>query len=169
MRPKKGWTGSFLRVTPESNSNAFTHTFKADRVLEPACQWPLRCPYPAHLHLGGLGGEGCDVSCAAYYLHMGVVKAPLCNCHQPHMVLRDVLEWKYTGNTRHPIENPLMTMMLLVQAFSNPGEIVLDPFVGSGTTAVATKQLGRRYIGIDIEPVYAQQAQERVRCEGRAA
>jgi DNA modification methylase len=60
-------------------------------------------------------------------------------------------------------------MMLLVDAFSQPGAIVLDPFVGSGTTAVAAKKLGRRYIGIDIEPVYAQQAQERVRRERRAA
>ena len=88
---------------------------------------------------------------------------------KPHMMVRDVLAWQYTGNTRHPTEKPLMTIMLLVQAFSHPGEIVLDPFVGSGTTAVAAKKLGRRYIGIDIEPVYAAQAQERVRREGRAA
>ena len=67
-----------------------------------------------------------------------------------------MLEWQYTGNERHPTEKPLMSMMLLVQAFSHPGAIVLDPFVGSGTTAVAAKQLGRRYVGIDIEPVYAQ-------------
>jgi DNA modification methylase len=60
-------------------------------------------------------------------------------------------------------------MMQLVQAFSNSGEIILDPFVGSGTTAVAAKKLGRCYIGIEIEPVYAQQAQERVRRERRAA
>ena len=60
-------------------------------------------------------------------------------------------------------------MMALVEAFSKPGDIVLDPFVGSGTTAAAAKKLGRRYIAIDIEPVYAQQAQERVRGEGRAA
>jgi adenine-specific DNA-methyltransferase len=74
---------------------------------------------------------------------------------KPHMLLRDVLDWKYSGNTRHPTEKPLMTMMLLVEAFSNPGDLVLDPFVGSGTTAVAAKRLGRRYIGIDLEPVYA--------------
>ncbi len=88
---------------------------------------------------------------------------------KPHVLLQDVLEWRYTGNERHPTEKPLVAMMLLVEAFSAPGEIVLDPFVGSGTTAVAAKQCGRRYIGIDIEPVYAQQAQERVRREGRAA
>jgi adenine-specific DNA-methyltransferase len=91
------------------------------------------------------------------------------NPAKPHTMLRDVLEWQYTGNERHPTEKPLMTMMLLVQAFSSPGDIVLDPFVGSGTTAVAAKKLGRRYIGMDIEPVYAQQAQERVRRERRAA
>jgi adenine-specific DNA-methyltransferase len=91
------------------------------------------------------------------------------NPAKPHMMLRDVLEWRYTGNERHPTEKPLTAMMLLVDAFSKPGDLVLDPFVGSGTTAVAAKTLGRRYIGIDIEPVYAQQAQERVRYERRAA
>jgi adenine-specific DNA-methyltransferase len=99
---------------------------------------------------------------AAYLLAKG-------NPAKPHMLLYDVLDWKYSGNERHPTEKPLLTMMLLVEAFSQPGAVVLDPFVGSGTTAVAAKKLGRRYIGIDIEPVYAQQAQERVRQERRAA
>jgi adenine-specific DNA-methyltransferase len=99
---------------------------------------------------------------AAYLLAKG-------NPAKPHMLLRDVLDWRYTGNERHPTEKPLTAMMLLVDAFSKPGDLVLDPFVGSGTTAVAAKKLGRRYIGIDIEPVYAQQAQERVRHERRAA
>ena len=85
------------------------------------------------------------------------------------MMLRDVLGWEYTGNERHPTEKPLTAIMRLVEAFSKPGDLVLDPFVGSGTTAVAAKRLGRRYIGIDIEPVYAQQAQERVRHERRVA
>jgi modification methylase len=42
------------------------------------------------------------------------------------------------------------------------GETVLDPFVGSGTTCVITKQLGRRFVGIDIDSDYAQLAQQRV-------
>ena len=99
---------------------------------------------------------------AAYLLAKG-------NPEKPHVLLRDVLEWRYSGNERHPTEKPLTAMMPLIEAFSQPGDIVLDPFVGSGTTAVAAKRLGRAYIGIDIEPVYAQQAQERVRGEGRAA
>ena len=88
---------------------------------------------------------------------------------KPHTMLKDVLAWHYTGNARHPTEKPITAMMRLVDAFSYPGDIVLDPFVGSGTTAVAAKRLRRRYIGIDIEPVYAVTAQERVRCERRAA
>jgi adenine-specific DNA-methyltransferase len=103
------------------------------------------------------------------YTHESAYLLAKGNPEKPPMMLRDVLEWRYTGNTRHPTEKPLLTMMLLVEAFSNPGDIVLDPFEGSGTTAVAAKKLGRRYIGIDIEPVYAVTAQQRVRSERRAA
>jgi adenine-specific DNA-methyltransferase len=103
------------------------------------------------------------------YAHESAYLLAKGNPEKPHMMLRDVLEWRYTGNTRHPTEKPLTAMIRLVDAFSTPGDIVLDPFVGSGTTAVAAKQLGRRYIGIDIEPLYAVSAQDRVRREGRAA
>jgi modification methylase len=44
-----------------------------------------------------------------------------------------------------------------------PGEIVLDPFVGTGTTCAVAKSMGRRYVGIDINPAYVKIAQERVR------
>ena len=71
-------------------------------------------------------------------------------------------EWRYTGNTLHPTQKPVMALRPPIQAFTKPGEIVLDPFVGSGTTAVAAQSLGRRYIGIDIEPEYAVCAQNRV-------
>ena len=80
----------------------------------------------------------------------------------PQSVIRDVLEWRYTGNTLHPTQKPVMALRPPIQAFTRPGEIVLDPFVGSGTTAVAAKTLGRRYIGIDIDPKYAVCAQLRV-------
>jgi modification methylase len=44
-----------------------------------------------------------------------------------------------------------------------PGEIVLDPFVGTGTTCAVAKTMGRRYVGIDINPAYIKLAQERIR------
>jgi site-specific DNA-methyltransferase (adenine-specific) len=59
-----------------------------------------------------------------------------------------------------------MAILPLVMAYSEKGDIVLDPFAGSGTTAVAAKTLGRRYIGIELDPTYAQKADERVKREG---
>lgn len=43
------------------------------------------------------------------------------------------------------------------------GEVVLDPFFGSGTTGAVAKRLGRQYIGIDLNPVYCQAAEKRIR------
>lgn len=54
----------------------------------------------------------------------------------------------------HPCPKPTRAMIGLVAAASLPGEIVLDPFMGSGTTGVACAQLGRKFIGIEIEPKY---------------
>jgi DNA modification methylase len=50
-------------------------------------------------------------------------------------------------------------------AYSEKGDIVLDPFAGSGTTAVASQELGRQYIGIELDPMYAAKAEARVRGE----
>jgi site-specific DNA-methyltransferase (adenine-specific) len=96
----------------------------------------------------------------AYLLAKGVPDTP-------PILLRDVLEWQYTGNTLHPTQKPVIAMLPVIMAFSRVRDIVLDPFVGSGTTAVAAKALGRRYIGIEIDPIIAQQAEERVRQEGK--
>jgi adenine-specific DNA-methyltransferase len=101
------------------------------------------------------------------YAHESAYLLAKGNPPQPNRVIRDVLEWRYTGNTLHPTQKPVMALRPPIAAFSKPGEIVLDPFVGSGTTAVAAKELGRRYIGIDIDPVYAVCAQDRVQRKRR--
>lgn len=66
------------------------------------------------------------------------------------------------GKSAHPCPKPLAWMLWLVQKATRPGELVLDPFVGSGTTAVACKQTGRRCIGIEIVPEYAEMARLRL-------
>ena len=62
----------------------------------------------------------------------------------------------------HGCQMPEALLMRIIAASSNPGEVVLDPFVGSGTTAAAAKRLGRRYIGIDLSPEYVQRTQDRL-------
>ena len=64
--------------------------------------------------------------------------------------------------TRHPNEKPLPLMNKLILLGSEPGDIILDPFCGSGTTCVAAKQLGRRWIGIAISEDYCHIARARV-------
>jgi DNA modification methylase len=60
-----------------------------------------------------------------------------------------------------------MAMVPPILAFSRTGDLVLDPFVGSGTTAVASRLLGRRFVGIDLDGKYARLAEERLRSEGK--
>lgn len=64
--------------------------------------------------------------------------------------------------TTHPTQKPLALIRHLLTIHSNPGQIVLDPFIGSGTTAVACKQLGRKFIGIEKEEQYCKIALQRL-------
>ena len=52
--------------------------------------------------------------------------------------------------------------MWLVKRAAQLSQVILDPFCGSGTTCVAAKKLGRRYIGIEIDPTYAENARRRI-------
>ena len=65
----------------------------------------------------------------------------------------------------HPCQLPIHLLERIVLMSSDPGDIILDPFVGTGTTAVAAKRLGRRFIGIDVDTTYAQIATEKVERE----
>lgn len=62
----------------------------------------------------------------------------------------------------HPTTKPLGLMVKLIEFYSNPNDLILDPFCGSGTTCVAAKLLGRNYIGIDISSDYCQIARQRL-------
>lgn len=63
----------------------------------------------------------------------------------------------------HKTEKPVSLMLELVQDFTRRGQLVLDPFMGSGTTGIACVRLGRRFIGIEKDPKYFAIAVERVR------
>jgi site-specific DNA-methyltransferase (adenine-specific) len=74
----------------------------------------------------------------------------------------DVLTWHYTGNRLHPTQKPVSSLTPLVEAFTRPGDVILDPFAGSGTTGVAARQCRRRFLLIEKDPVYFRAAQERL-------
>lgn len=62
----------------------------------------------------------------------------------------------------HPTEKPVPLMAEYIRNSSQPGQIVLDPFMGSGTTGVAALQLGRRFVGIEIDPGFFAMACDRI-------
>ena len=64
---------------------------------------------------------------------------------------------------KHPTQKPEAPIERIIRASSNPGDIVLDPFLGSGTTARVAQVLKRRYLGIEIDPRYARQARKRIK------
>jgi DNA modification methylase len=66
--------------------------------------------------------------------------------------LPDVMPWAYSGNELHPTQKSTAVLKPLIRTFSKPGDTVLDPFAGSGSTLVAARELGRDYIGIDLDP-----------------
>jgi site-specific DNA-methyltransferase (adenine-specific) len=72
----------------------------------------------------------------------------------PESPLSDVIDFTYTGNRLHPTQKPTEALRPLVRAFCKPGGIVLDPFCGSGSTLVATKDLDRNFIGIEFDGVH---------------
>ena len=62
----------------------------------------------------------------------------------------------------HPTQKPLKLFEFLVKASSNENDIVLDPFIGSGTTGVACKNLNRNFIGVELSEEYCQIAKKRL-------
>lgn len=70
--------------------------------------------------------------------------------------------WSMPENTEHPTQKPEKLIAKLVLASSNEGDLVFDPFLGSGTTSVVAKKLNRSYLGIEIDRGYAAIAEKRL-------
>lgn len=121
--------------------------------------WPK--PYVSSARFVGVAHE------SAYVLAKGRPQKPL----RP---LKDVQPWEYSGNKAHPTEKAISVLLPLIRSFSRPGDLVLDPFSGSGSTLVAAVLSGRRCVGIDLEARYVDLARrrlaglERVRLRGAA-
>ena len=78
--------------------------------------------------------------------------------------------WRFTApgkdekaHGRHPTQKPLKLIERCLEASTQPGDVVLDPFAGSGSTGVAALGLGRRFLGAEVDREYAQLAVRRLR------
>ncbi len=70
--------------------------------------------------------------------------------------------WSMPENTDHPTQKPEKMLAKIILASSNPGDLILDPFLGSGTTAVVARKLGRSFVGIEQDLTYCCLAQKRL-------
>jgi site-specific DNA-methyltransferase (adenine-specific) len=83
-----------------------------------------------------------------------------------------VLEFNHDKGSRklkHPTQKPVALFEYLIETYTNPGELVLDNCVGSGTTCIAAINTERNYIGFETDPVYFNMAQERINTHERPA
>lgn len=71
--------------------------------------------------------------------------------------------WSMPENTDHPTQKPEKLLAKLILASTNPGDVVLDPFCGSGTTSVVSKKLNRKFIGMELDKFYACLTEKRLR------
>src|ERR1700677_3382232 len=91
----------------------------------------------------------------AYLLAKG--KPPL-----PKQPVADVIDMPYSGNKLHPTQKPVEPLAQLIRSFTLPGELVLDPFAGSGSSCAAALLTGRKYLGIELDAEYLKQASARL-------
>lgn len=70
--------------------------------------------------------------------------------------------WSMPENTAHPTQKPEKLLAKLILASTNKGDVILDPFLGSGSTSVTAKKLGRHYIGIEQNPQYCVWTEKRL-------
>jgi len=70
--------------------------------------------------------------------------------------------WSMPENTDHPTQKPEKLLARIILASSNTGDVIFDPFLGSGTSSVVAKKLGRKYVGVEIDTDYCCLAEKRL-------
>lgn len=91
----------------------------------------------------------------AYLLAKGDVAPPACP-------IPDVIDFPYTGNKLHPTQKPVKALAELILCFTDPGDLVLDPFCGSGSTLMAADAHGRDWLGIELDVGHHETATRRL-------
>ena len=82
--------------------------------------------------------------------------------HDTHLLSWQRPRLNYSSKMVHPTEKPVGLLANLISSVTKPGDLILDPFAGSGSTLVAAKKTGRRFIGIELDDDYFVTAQRRI-------
>jgi DNA modification methylase len=86
----------------------------------------------------------------------------------PKLPLADVMDMPYSGNKLHPTQKPIQALVPLIRSFTLPGELVLDPFAGSGSSCAAALLTGRKYLGRRTRcHVFQSRVRSTGTCEGK--
>jgi len=124
--------------------------------------WEKACPAPAPPWAGW--PSGAELCLYAYRAGRKWGIAPR-NMPRNNIIVADSYRQGQPGKVDHPTQKPPQTVRLPLEASTFIGDVVLDAFCGSGTTGVVCAQEGRRFIGIEIDPGYAEIARSRISAE----
>ena len=103
---------------------------------------------------GGIGRQSKN------YGSFADTKQTISNTYFPRDVIK--VNWKDSIRGLHPIQKPVSLCEYFIKTYSNKGDIILDPFIGSGTTAVAAISTERKYIGFEKDDKYFEVAKNRL-------
>lgn len=139
------WKSTYIKECAERNG------FKQPRV----CQWQKTNPVPINSKRNYLSNA------VEFFFTFVKGKKPTFNSEYDNGIYRHPL---CHGRERldHPTQKPLSLISEIIQKHSNPGDLVLDTFAGTGTTAVASLQLGRRYTAVERDELYFEMMRDRI-------
>lgn len=133
--------------------------FEAKRMSTRIIVWAKKYPVPPPPGAGW--PSGAEICVYAY--PQGRTWTRRADPPKTNVITCDSYRHGQPGKVAHPAQKPFATIRPLIEASTRVGDIILDPFAGSGTTLVAAKQMGRRAIGIEIEKRYCDIIVDRLR------
>lgn len=119
-----------------------------------------------------------QIICGGNYFNLPPTRGFICWDKKQHMPTLSACEYIWTSfdcpakiisctstdlDRKHPTQKPIYLMQKLIQKFSKEGDIILDCYMGSGTTALAAKMLKRQFVGVEMEQKYVDIANDRLR------
>ena len=154
------------RIIKDTGSILYNHKIRrANKKASSPMEWILKTKSIFYQEIIWNRMSGCDhninyldpITERIYWLIKDTPK-----CHKNKKWATEIWNITPLPETRHPAPFPLKLCNVAIQLTTDIDDIVLDPFLGSGTTAVACKELGRRFIGIEINPEYCKIAERRL-------